>query len=97
MLKKVFVVLSFSASLSYADPGKPPEWWCRSEPISVNGDDYLRYGLTAEEACAKAVKACEDHYTNCTIIGCGEWLVGLDILEGYCDEMYPTFPHNNSK
>ena len=55
MFKKVLVVLSFSASLSYAQaPGKAPDWWCRAEPISLNGDDYLEFGLNAEEACDNA-------------------------------------------
>jgi len=85
MFKKVLVVLSFSASLSYAQaPGKAPDWWCRAEPISLNGDDYLEFGLNAEEACEKALKACEDHYPNCTIEGCGEWSAGLKNFDCYC-------------
>jgi hypothetical protein len=86
-MKRCLLLTFFITSLSYAQ--KPPEWWCRSEPVSLNGDEYLRYGLTSEEACAKALKDCEEHYKNCTITGCGEWLVGRDVLEGSCDEMYP--------
>lgn len=89
-MKRFITVLTFFiTSLSYAqNPGKPPEWWCRAEPVSPNGDEYLRFGLTAEDACNQAKKDCEDHYINCTIEGCGEWK-NDENFTGFCYLMNP--------
>jgi len=47
--------------------------WCRAEPVSTNGDDYIKYDYQTEEAaCAKALKECEAQYTYCEITGCGK-------------------------
>jgi hypothetical protein len=47
--------------------------WCRAEPVSTNGDDYIKYdNQTEESACAKALKECEAQYTYCEITGCGK-------------------------
>lgn len=87
-MKKIILFTSLLSSLSYAEvPGTPPDWWCRAEAVSPNGDDYLRFAKTAEAACAKAVKDCEDHYGNCEITGCGEWRADLNVFEGFCNEM----------
>ena len=67
--------------------GKPPEFWCRAEPIVLNGDDYLRYGLTQEEACGKALRECDEHYRYCEVTGCGEWFDGKTEFKGYCELM----------
>lgn len=67
--------------------GKPPEFWCRAEPTVLNGDDYLRYGLTQEEACGKALQECEKQYRYCEVTGCGEWFDGKTEFKGYCELM----------
>ena len=47
-------------------------FWCRAEPVPVNGDDYLKRAESIEVACAMAVDACEAHYHNCLPLYCGE-------------------------
>jgi hypothetical protein len=49
--------------------------WCNAEPISPNGDTYIRFDETSEEvACDQALKECEAIYKYCEIIGCGDWV-----------------------
>lgn len=88
-MRKIIIVSAFLSSLALSEvpPGTPPDWWCRAEPVHLNGDDYLRFAKTAEAACTQALKECEDHYSNCNITGCGEWSDKLTNFEGYCNQM----------
>lgn len=60
-------------------------FWCRTEPIVQNGDDYIRYGMDAESACAGAMIACELHYKYCDITGCNQLTKDEDLLSRKCD------------
>jgi hypothetical protein len=60
--------LLFTSPLIAAEP----TMWCRAEPVSTNGDDYIKYGMTDEEACANALKECEAQYRTCEITGCAK-------------------------
>lgn len=47
-------------------------FWCKAEPVTTNGDDYLARSSSIEESCYKALKRCEEHYHDCEITHCGE-------------------------
>ena len=46
-------------------------FWCRVEPITPNGDDYLIQSDSVQSACIQALEECEGHYGYCKILGCG--------------------------
>ena len=58
------------------------EIFCRTEPMSANGDDYIAIEKTIEIACEKALKKCEAHYHFCVVLACGKW----DLLKMNSDE-----------
>lgn len=53
--------------------GKPPEFWCRAEPVSPNGDDYIEFDVGLDKACSTALLRCSKRYGVCEVTGCGEW------------------------
>ena len=69
-MKKLVFGLFFISSAVCAE-GKHPEWWCRVQ--STAGQEYLNWGLTAEEACGQALIECRKDNKECTIESYGEW------------------------
>jgi hypothetical protein len=80
--KNILILVSVVTTPLLAQQG--PLIWCRAEPVSVNGDDYLDYGQTEEEACSSALYRCEKQYSNCEVTGCGEWLTEKSLLSREC-------------
>jgi hypothetical protein len=85
-MRKLLILFSLITTPLLADQG--PLIWCRAEPVSTNGDDYLEYGNTEEEACSSALYLCEKHYTNCEVTGCGEWRDVKSLDSRICPIMY---------
>jgi len=87
-MRKLLIVCSLLTTPLLADQG--PLIWCRAEPISINGDDYLEYGKTEEEACSSAIDLCEKQYHRCEVTGCGEWLTIRSLESRVCPSMVPS-------
>ena len=61
-------------------------FFCKAEPVSTNGDEYLKYNnMETEKACEVAVSECEKHYRNCEITACGEFKSDESLFEKNCD------------
>ena len=97
MNKYMWLAGALLATMALSE-GKPPEFWCRAEPVSPNGDDYLRYALSQAEACDHALEACAAQYRNCEITGCGEWFTDAKLLDGFClDSEDTALPSSTGK
>jgi hypothetical protein len=77
-LKKLLIIglLTTNAYASY---------WCRTEPVSPNGDEYIYYGPTIEDACQKSRHQCELRYGPCEPTGCGEFIDSESFSDRNCD------------
>lgn len=77
-MKKTLLLFYFTLTTSLK-----AEVYCRTEPISANGDDYVIIDNTIETACAKALQKCEAHYKYCVILACGQ--MGNIQLDDLCE------------
>lgn len=90
-MRNFLILVSLLATPLFADPGQGPLIWCRAEPVVANGDDYLDYATTSEEACSSALARCERQYHNCEVTGCGEWKDVRSLESRVCPELQIDF------
>ena len=70
-MKTVLALFLLFESIALGD-GKPPEYWCRVESETQQGE-FLNFAKTMEMACASAMKECALTYDDCFVESYGEW------------------------
>jgi len=60
-------------------------FFCKAEPVSTNGDEYIEYNLETENACMLAMSECEKQYSICEVTACGEFKDEKSLFQKKCD------------